>query len=96
MKIKKIAALINAALILSLTVSGISAEEYSDEPQSEIFYGDINGDMKITGADYIAFMKYYIGYMVLTDSALKKADIDHNGLINIVDTVMLKSMVFDE
>ncbi len=76
MKFRNIIVFIYVAVILSVTGLSISAEETDYVSDPEIFYGDINGDMKITAADYIAFMKYYTGYIKLPDFAILKADID--------------------
>lgn len=95
MKFRKIAAFICIAFVINLSSFRVAADDNNDQTDSEIFYGDINGDMKITAADYVAFMKYYTGYMTLPDSALLKADIDKNGIINIIDTIILKSLVLE-
>lgn len=80
--------------VLSLIFS-ISSGSIASSSADTGVRGDINGDMKLTFADYAAFSKYYVGRVMLPDSAIAKADLDENGIINIADAVLLKSSIME-
>jgi hypothetical protein len=57
-------------------------------------YGDIDGDMKLTGTDFLLLKKYILGNISLDDSMLQSADLNQDGLVNATDYVLIKSALF--
>lgn len=55
--------------------------------------GDTNLDGSITAADLVAARETLLGKMILTDRSKKASDINDDGLINIVDFILLKEMM---
>lgn len=55
--------------------------------------GDINGDGKATGVDYLLAKRYCISTTTLSDLQLLSADVDSNGRVNTADCLMIKRFV---
>lgn len=60
---------------------------------NESLKGDFNGDGAVTATDLVAFKKYILN--VSSDSVISKenADLNQDGDINVIDFVMLKSVI---
>ena len=68
--------------------SNIKLEEYIC-----VVYGDINGDGKITPADYVKIKNYIMKVSSLDDMQFKAADIDQNNKITPADYVKVKNHI---
>ncbi|MDO5151077.1 MAG: dockerin type I repeat-containing protein, partial [Oscillospiraceae bacterium] len=68
----------------------ITVKENYIEP---VITGDCNDDGKISAIDAIALRKYLLGVKDAELANSEAADLDDNGVINIVDFIMLKSVL---
>lgn len=66
-----------------------------DEPESEVVYGDINSDGKVSICDIIMLSKYNVQGVILNDFQLKSADCNADGEVNEFDTQALMSFLVD-
>ena len=57
--------------------------------------GDINGDGKLTTADYLLLKKGILGSRPLTEDEKKSADVNADGKINTADYMLLKKKLMD-
>lgn len=60
----------------------------SDEPKK----GDVNGDGKVDELDQIAINEHISGEKPLTGEALKRADVDENGNVEITDALTISQL----
>lgn len=65
------------------------------EPKPEIIYpkGDVNGDLKVTPADYVAIKNHIMKAKVLVDKELARADVNADGKITPADYVAIKNII---
>ncbi len=54
--------------------------------------GDINGDDRVTSADYIALKKYFSGQFELSTEQLKIADVNGDGRVTSADYIGIRKM----
>ena len=55
--------------------------------------GDVNGDGKITPADYVKVKNHIMGKSKLTGDSLKAADMNKDGKITPADYVKIKNTI---
>lgn len=58
-----------------------------------VLYGDVNGDGKVSSADYIMIKNYIIGKNKLVDAKLKSADVNKSNSVNSADYIMIKNYI---
>ena len=58
-----------------------------------IVYGDVNGDGKISSADYVAVKNIIMKRASYTDAYLKAADADKSGSVNSADYIKIKNYI---
>ena len=76
----------------------IKGNEEPEEPEKPVdpdkpLTGDINGDGKVTSADYTMCKRAVLGTYVLSEKQLIAADVDGNGKITVKDYALLKRAV---
>ena len=64
--------------------------ESKEEQIQSVVKGDVNGDGKISPADYVLIKKYILNKKVLSDNEKKSADINEDGKISPADYVLVK------
>lgn len=62
-------------------------------PSSRVVYGDADRDGKVTVKDATAIEKHILGVTRLSGQALKNADVNGDGKVNSVDTVLIQGYV---
>lgn len=65
----------------------------SPEPTPSYTLGDVNGDGKITPADYVKVKNHIMGKSKLTGNSLKAADMNGDGKITPADYVKIKNHI---
>lgn len=63
------------------------------EGEETILLGDVNGDGKITPADYVKIKNHIMGTSTLSGNALKAADMNGDGKITPADYVKVKNII---
>ncbi len=63
------------------------------EHLSEIKYGDIDGDKKITAADALEVLKSVVGKVILTESQVVATDVDGSGKADAADALLILKKV---
>ena len=61
----------------------------------EAMLGDVNGDADVNVLDILTVVNIVLGIMVPTDAQVWAADLDDNGVINIMDAVALVNLYLD-
>lgn len=64
--------------------------------QSEILYGDLNGDKSINSTDLALMKKHLLGVEELIGDRLKAADMNKDGKVNSIDIALLKKYLLIE
>lgn len=59
----------------------------------KIIIGDLNGDGKVSAADIVMIHKYLIKEQKFTFKQIKSADVNEDGIVNVIDSVIIKRMV---
>ena len=83
--------LIGTGMKVQLLVNG----EVMDE-LTVVVTGDINGDGKATGTDFIQLKAVLLGKTILTGAAAKAADINGDGKITGTDFIQVKAVLLDK
>jgi len=60
-----------------------------------VIYGEVNGDGKISSADYIAIKNHIMDAKKLTNASLKYADANKDGKVNSADYIAIKNHIMD-
>ena len=90
---------VNASLINVIqkgnnsTTDNTPAPSPSPEPIPSYKMGDVNGDGKITPADYVKVKNHIMGKSKLTGDSLKAADMNKDGKITPADYVKIKNTI---
>ena len=93
---------VNASLINVIqkgnnsTTDNTPAPSPSPEPIPSYKMGDVNGDGKITPADYVKVKNHIMGKSKLTGDSLKAADMNKDGKITPADYVKIKNTINGE
>ena len=66
---------------------------YAKWKENEMLYGDITNDDILNIQDAVILEKYFHGVCELTASQYNAADINSDGLVNILDMVLLKNIL---
>ena len=74
-----------AFLLLIIILFSINVYAFSN--------GDIDGDNKVSAADYILIRKYLLGYSEITGDKLKRADVNDDGNINSLDYIAIRKIL---
>lgn len=77
--------------LLAETIALTVAEYYGYS--SSVYYGDIDGDGRVTARDYFMLKKAVFGVIELTDEQRAKADLNGDGVIDARDYFELKRRV---
>lgn len=56
-------------------------------------YGDVNGDGAVTKADAELALDHWMGYIVLTEEALLRADVDGDGVVDWYDASLIYGFI---
>lgn len=75
------------------TVNVVWEGNGTTEVEKPITLGDVNGDGKITPADYVRVKNHILGKSKLTGDALKAADMNKDGKITPADYVKIKNRI---
>ena len=62
----------------------------SPSPSLSTLRGDVNLDGSFTAADIVAYSKFLIKGLVLTEKSLSNADMDSNSKLNVIDLTIMK------
>ena len=62
----------------------------TNPPVLSTLRGDVNLDGSFTAADAVAFGKFLVKSLQLTESALKNADMNADSKINVIDFTIMK------
>lgn len=75
-------------------ISSSSIPEYVAKKPS-VTKGDVNGDGKISSADYVVIRKYLLGSTTLTDSQKLSADMNSDGNITSQDYILIRKKIIE-
>jgi len=59
-------------------------------PDTQIVYGDLNGDQKVTSTDYTMLKRYLMKSIDRFNTSEQAADLNRDGKINSTDLTILK------
>ncbi len=74
-----------------ITVAAYYNGTQPENPGETGIKGDLNGDQSINSTDYALLKRHLLGVSLLTDIALKSADVNEDGAVNEGDLLKLES-----
>ncbi len=92
---KKICLVLCTALMLSLCVVAVSAENEGpmDKFDDVFVRGDINGNGMLEATDYMMLKRSTLGTYTLSGEEQSRADVNLDGEINMLDYMVLKRVI---
>lgn len=97
--LKKIAAALSSLILIQSAgvFTAVNAAETETEPvivyeENGYYMGDVNNDSEIDIADVVMLQSFLINRPVPKGAYLSRADMTHDGILNIFDMILLKSV----
>lgn len=81
------------ASLVTTVINGTGNSTTPSDPTQSYTKGDVNGDGRITPADYVKVKNYIMETSTLTGEALEAADMNGDGQVTAADYVRIKNII---
>ena len=81
------------ASLVTTVINGTGNSTTPSDPTQSYTKGDVNGDGRITPADYVKVKNYIMETSALTGEALEAADMNGDGQVTAADYVRIKNII---
>jgi len=78
---------------VTVIVTEVTTATTTEEPATDILWGDVNVDGQVRSNDMLLLKKYLLGLADVTDQGLLNADVTHDGSVKSNDLLKLKKFL---